>query len=165
MKTTDITRDQVIEFVKARHANTVLGKLGVEYTSFDPDAVTVEVPVSEALFQHAGIVHGGVYVLLAESVASTAAALTVDMTQVDVLGLEINANHLRAVTSGTVSATATAVHRGRMTHVYTVDVKDADGRLVCTSRCTLAIRPKAGDSHPAKDMAAKDMASTAESKT
>ncbi|MCP4502897.1 MAG: hotdog fold thioesterase [Deltaproteobacteria bacterium] len=138
----EVTRDQVIGFINERHPHTVLGKLGVEYTSFDPDSVTVEVDVSEGLFQHAGIVHGGIYVLLAESVASTAAALSCDMGKVEVLGLEINANHLRSVSEGRIRAVATAVHRGGMTHVYTVEVKDQRDRLICTSRCTLAIRQR-----------------------
>ena len=122
--------------------HTVHAALGIRFESFDPDALTVAVDVSEKLFQHGGIVHGGVYVLLAESAASTAAAFYVDITQNDVSGLAINASHLRKVTEGKLTATATPLHRGRTTHVYNVDVRDAQARLVSTCRCTLAIRPR-----------------------
>lgn len=141
-KATDEQRQKVIAFVKQRHANTVLGALNIEFTSFDPDAVSARADVGPHLMQHAGIVHGGIYVLLAESVASVAAALSVDTDNFDVMGLEINANHLRPVTSGDIEAIATPVHRGRTTHVYAIDVIDDQGRRVCTSRCTLAIKEK-----------------------
>ncbi len=120
----------------------MLGALGIDFTSFDPDAVCARVAVSDRLFQHAGIVHGGVYVLLAESVASVAAALSVDTTKFDVMGLEVNANHLRPVTHGAIEAIATPVHRGTATHVYAIDVFDDEGRRVCTSRCTMAVKEK-----------------------
>ena len=122
-------------------ARTVLGKLDVRITSYEPDAVTVETDVSERLFQHGGIVHGGVYVLLAESAASTAAACCVDITRFRVSGMEINANHLRSVTSGSLTAVASPIHRGQTTHVYGVEITDQDGRLISVGRCTMAIRP------------------------
>ena len=134
------TPDDVIQFIKDTHQNTVLAALDIRFVDFDPDAVALEVDVSERLFQNAGIVHGGVYVLLAESAASTAAALSVDVTRYRVAGQEINANHLRSVTEGTVRATARPVHRGSTSHVYAIDVTDQDGRLVCVSRCTIAVR-------------------------
>lgn len=121
-------------------ANTVLGALDVRITSYEPDAVTVETDVSDRLFQHGGIVHGGVYVLLAESAASTAAAVAVDITRFRVSGMEINANHLRSVTSGSLKAVATPVHRGQTTHVYGVEITDQDERLISVGRCTMAIR-------------------------
>ncbi len=122
-------------------ANTVLGALDVRITSYAPDAVTVETDVSDRLYQHGGIVHGGVYVLLAESAASTAAATCVDITRFRVSGMEINANHLRSVTSGSLKAVATPVHRGQTTHVYSVEITDQDERLISVGRCTMAVRP------------------------
>lgn len=135
------SREDLIAFIEEHHAKTVLGTLGVRYTSYEPDAVTVEVDADERLHQHAGIVHGGVYVLLAESAASTAAALSVNVLENRVAGQEINANHLRSAVSGTIRATARPIHRGKTTHVYNIDVTDQDGRLLCVSRCTVAIRP------------------------
>ena len=121
-------------------AETVLGALDIAITDWNHDALTVETEVSTRLFQHGGIVHGGVYVLLAESAASTAAALCVDVTKHRVSGMEINANHLRSVTAGRLRAVATPIHRGKTTHVYAIEITDGDGRLVSISRCTMAIR-------------------------
>lgn len=126
----------------AMDPHTVHGTLGVRLERVEATGVTVAVEVSERLFQHAGIVHGGVFVLLAESAASLCAAASVDLAQVEVAGMEINANHLRKVTQGTLRATARPLHRGSSSHVYGVEVKN-DDVLVCVARCTIAIRPRA----------------------
>jgi 1,4-dihydroxy-2-naphthoyl-CoA hydrolase len=132
---------ELVDWIKERHEGTVLGALDIEYTSFDPESVTLEVEVTERLFQHAGVVHGGVYVLLAESAASTAAALSVNIREVQVRGMAINANHLRAVQTGRLVARATPIHRGRSSHVYGIDVENASGDLVSVARCTIAVVP------------------------
>lgn len=134
------SREDVIEYIRHRDPHTVLATLGVEITRFDPDCTVAEVEVSERLFQHAGIVHGGVYVLLAESAASTAAALTVDVTRFRVAGQEISASHVRATTAGRLRAEARPLHKGRTALVYAIDVTN-DGKLVSTCRCTIAVRP------------------------
>lgn len=136
------SREDVIELIRRQEPHTVLATLGIEVTRFDPDQTVVETEVSERLFQHAGIVHGGVYVLLAESAASTAAALTVDVTRCRIAGQEISASHVRASTSGRLRAEARPVHKGRSSIVYVIDVTN-DGRLVSTCRCTIAVRPLA----------------------
>jgi 1,4-dihydroxy-2-naphthoyl-CoA hydrolase len=135
------TSDQVRQFVESRNEHTVFKPLDIRIDSFDPEAVTVSMPVDERHHQHAGILHGGLSVLLCESAASTAAALTVDMAKFTVAGLEINANHLRRVSQGRVTAVATPIHRGKTTHVYGVEVRDDEDRLVCVCRCTIAVRP------------------------
>ena len=138
------TRERLIEFLRARNEHTVYGALGIEIESFDPDAVTVALDVEDCHKQHAGILHGGVSLLMAEGAASIAAALTTDLATHSVVGMEINANHLRRVTGGRIRAVATPVHRGRRTHVYSVEVLDDQGRCVCVSRCTIACTPLAG---------------------
>lgn len=95
-------------------------------------------PVTEKHHQPFGVLHGGVSVVLAESVASIGAYLAAPEGHV-AMGIEINANHIRAVREGTVTAVATPVHRGRSTHVWQVEIRGAQGKLVCVSRCTLAI--------------------------
>jgi uncharacterized protein (TIGR00369 family) len=135
------SREQLIAYIEETLPATVLGTLGVRFASFDPDAVVVETDVTSRLFQSAGIVHGGVFVLLAESAASTAAALVVDITRFRVAGMEINANHLASVTGGTLRACARPIHRGSTTHVYGIEVRDDADRLVSIARCTVAIRP------------------------
>lgn len=133
------SREDVVAFIQRQDPHTILHALGVRIVAFDPACSVVEVDVNERLFQHAGIVHGGVYVLLAESAASIAAALSVDVTRYRVAGQEISASHLRASTAGTLRAEARPVHRGRTSLVYTVDVTN-DGRLVSSCRCTIAVR-------------------------
>ena len=134
------TKEELIAFMKERDPHTVLHVLGVRAVQTDAECSVVEVDVSERLFQHAGIVHGGVYVLLAESAASMAAALTVDVSRFRVAGQEISASHVRASTQGTLRAEARPIHKGRTSIVYTIDVTN-DGKLVSACRCTIAVRP------------------------
>jgi 1,4-dihydroxy-2-naphthoyl-CoA hydrolase len=134
------SREDLIAFFMEREPHTVHHALNIRTTNPDPDAFTVEVDVSERLFQHAGIVHGGIYVLLAESAASGAAAFTVDVTKYRVAGQEISASHVRASTSGVLRAVAKLVHKGRTQLVYSINVEN-DGRVVSIVRCTIAVRP------------------------
>jgi 1,4-dihydroxy-2-naphthoyl-CoA hydrolase len=140
MSVDDDRKRMLTQVIDAVHEDTVLGALGMRFTNLDKDEVTVEVDVGKHLFQHAGIVHGGVYVLLAESAASTAAALAVDILANRVTGMEINANHLLPVTEGALKATARPIHRGKTTHVYGIEVRDDKERLISIVRCTVAIR-------------------------
>lgn len=137
-----MNREDLIALIQARDAATVHGALGIRIESFGAEETVVAVDVSERLFQHAGVVHGGVYVLLAESAASVAAALSVDMERFEVAGMEINANHLKKVNSGILRATAQRLHRGRTSMVYGIEVTDEQGEKVCLSRCTIAIRER-----------------------
>jgi len=117
---------------------TLLETLGIVVTRADPDRVEATMPVTPAHHQPHGILHGGASVALAETVASVGASQGLAEGQ-RAVGLEINANHVRQVASGTVHAVATPLHRGRRTHVWQVEVRDEQGRLVCVSRCTVAI--------------------------
>lgn len=137
-----IDREALIEFIQARDPHTVHHALGIRIESFGAEETIVAVDVDERLFQHGGIVHGGVYVLLAESAASIAAACTVDIMTHDIAGMEINANHLRRVTTGTLRAIARPVHQGKSSLVFGIEVKDDGDALVCISRCTIAVRPR-----------------------
>jgi 1,4-dihydroxy-2-naphthoyl-CoA hydrolase len=137
-------RDELIGLIRARDQYTVFAALGIRVTSWDPEACAVAIDVDRRHLQHAGFMHGGISVLLAESAASLAAVLTVDMDANDVFGTEINASHLRPVTSGTVTATARPLRRGRTVHVYDVAVTDERGELVCASRCSVAVRSTVG---------------------
>ena len=113
--------------------------LGIELNVLSADKVVATMPVDDRTKQPFGLLHGGASAALAETVASLGAFMNVDpMTQAAV-GVELNANHLRAKTEGTVTATATPLHRGRTTHVWEIRIEDEDRRLICVSRCTLAI--------------------------
>ena len=117
--------------------------LGIEIVAFDRDRVVATMPVDHRTHQPFGLLHGGASVALAESVASLGAGLHVDRERQMVVGVEINANHVRAVRSGTVTAVGTPLHVGRTTQVWDVRISDERGRLVCVSRCTLAAVPRA----------------------
>lgn len=135
------THATLIEEMVERAAQGALATLGMRLEALDPDRVVVATDVDQRLFQSFGVVHGGIYVLMAESAASVAAGLSVDVSKYLTLGMSINANHLRPVSSGTLRAIATPIHRGKSTHVYHIDVVDQDDRKVSVSRCTIAIRP------------------------
>ena len=116
--------------------------LGIEILELAPERVVATMPVDRRTHQPFGILHGGASVALAETVASLGAWMNVDRDRYHAVGLEINANHLRAKSDGTVRATATPIHRGTTTHVWNIEIRDEQERLVCVSRCTMAIVPK-----------------------
>ena len=126
---------------------TLLTTLGMEIVEATRERVVARMPVGPRVHQPFGLLHGGASVALAETVASTAAWMNCDQSTEIVVGIEINANHLRSVRDGTVTATATPLHVGRRTQVWDVRIADEAGRTVCASRCTLAVvpRPARGD--------------------
>jgi 1,4-dihydroxy-2-naphthoyl-CoA hydrolase len=122
-----------------RQQQTLLSTLGIEITEASRERVVARMPVEPRVHQPFGLLHGGASVALAETVASTAGWMNIDQEKETVVGLEINANHLRAKRDGVVTATATPVHVGRRTHVWEVRIEDEHGKAVCVSRCTLAV--------------------------
>ena len=113
--------------------------LGIEVVELGAERVVCTMPVDRRTHQPFGLLHGGASVALAETVASLGAWMNVDRERQAAVGIEINANHLRSMRSGTVRAVGTPVHRGRTTHVWANEIRDEAERLVCLSRCTLAI--------------------------
>jgi uncharacterized protein (TIGR00369 family) len=111
-------------------------------TELSPSRVVATMPVDDRTRQPFGILHGGASVALAETVASLGATANVDRERFTAVGLEINANHIRAMSDGVVTATATPIHLGRSTQVWDIRIVDEAGRMVCVSRCTLAVRPR-----------------------
>ena len=116
--------------------------LGIVVEELGLDRVVATMPVDRRTHQPFGILHGGASVALAETVASLGAWINVDRDRFHAVGLEINANHMRAKADGIVRATAMPIHRGTTTHVWSIEIRDEEGRMVCVSRCTLAIVPK-----------------------
>jgi uncharacterized protein (TIGR00369 family) len=113
--------------------------LGLRLVHATRDEVVAELPVADVHLQPQGIVHGGVYSTIVESLASIAAALNLVEHGKHVVGLENNVSFLRAVRQGTLRARATPLHRGRSTHVWEVGVHDEQGRLVATGRVRLLV--------------------------
>ena len=126
----------------AQQQETLLSTLGIEIVEATKERVVATMPVGPRVHQPFGLLHGGASVALAETAASTAAGMNVDQASEIVVGIEINANHLRARQAGTVTATATPLHVGRRTQVWDVRIVDEEGRAVCASRCTLAVVPR-----------------------
>ena len=118
---------------------TLNEKLGIELVEISPERVVATMPV-EGNTQIYGLLHGGASVALAETVGSVASALHAAPDRVAV-GVDINATHHRAATSGIVTGTATAIHLGRTTAAYEVVITDEAGKRVCTSRITCALMP------------------------
>lgn len=116
--------------------------LGIEFTEVSKDSISATMPVDNRTVQPYGILHGGASVALAETLGSVAAHASIDFSKYQSVGLEINANHIRSVKSGKVTGTASPVHIGRSTHVWSIEIKNEEGQLVCTSRITMAIIEK-----------------------
>ena len=121
---------------------TLLSTLGIEIVEQTAERVVARMPVGPAVMQPFGLLHGGASVALAETIASMAAWMNVDRDKFNVVGIEINANHLRAVREGVVTGVALPINVGRRIQVWDVRITDDKGRMVCISRCTVAVVPK-----------------------
>ena len=110
--------------------------LGIEVTEIGDDYIVAKMPVTEKTKQPYGILHGGASCVLAESIGSTAAALSMDGSKKYPVGIEINANHISSPTEGFVHAKAVPVHIGSSTSVWNIDITDDAGKRVCYSRFT-----------------------------
>ena len=127
--------------VNAMSRNTMMATLGIRITEIGDDYVRGTLPVDARTHQPYGLLHGGASVALAETLGSFAAMLTLDPSVEAAVGLDINANHVRGVKSGTVTGTARALHLGRSTQVWEIRIEDERGKLVCISRLTMAVIP------------------------
>jgi uncharacterized protein (TIGR00369 family) len=133
----------VPDWVRAIAARGLAGALGIELLELTAQRVVATMPVDDRTRQPFGILHGGASIALAETVASLGAAAGIDRTRFTAVGLEINGNHLRPKMDGVVTATAVPVHVGRSTQVWSIEIRDEQERLVCISRCTMAVVERA----------------------
>lgn len=132
-----------LEHLQGMASRPTVGQLlGITFKELGPDYLVATMPVDERHHQPAGILHGGVSVVLAETLGSVASFLVVDPTKYNVVGLEVNANHLRPVKSGTVTGTCRPFHLGRTTHVWDIRIENEQGKAVCISRLTVAVIPR-----------------------
>lgn len=116
----------------------VIDLLDIDIVEAGPEGVTATMPVTSRHHQPFGVLHGGVSVVLAESAASIGGHLAAP-TGHTAVGLEVNANHVRPVREGRLTARATPLHTGRTTQVWRIEIRDEADRLVCASRCTLSV--------------------------
>ncbi len=115
-------------------------QLGIVVVLATPDKVVLSVEVGPKVHQPYGILHGGVSALMAEGAASIGGAVSVGPDQI-VVGTELNCSHLRSMTKGTLTATATPFRKGRSVHVWGIELRDDEDRLICVARCTLQVLP------------------------
>ena len=129
------------EQLNARNPGTLNEALGIRLTEIGDDFLRGTMPVDARTKQPFGLLHGGASVALAETLGSLGGWLALPPDGGRVVGLEINANHVRAVREGEVTGTARALHLGRATQVWEIRIEDGEGRLCCVSRITLAVVP------------------------
>ena len=122
--------------------NTITKVLGIEITDFGPDYFCGKMPVDHRTVQPYGLLHGGASAVLAESLGSIAGGMKVNRDTQTVVGVEINCNHLRSARDGWVYGKATPVKIGRKIHVWNIEIKNEDDKLVAVSRLTLAVIDK-----------------------
>ncbi len=129
--------------LNAQVGKGLTGLLGITFTKIGADFISAAMPVTPQHHQPLGLLHGGASVALAETLGSVAGWLTLDREKEMCLGLEINANHIRAMRTGLLTGTARPLHLGRTTQVWEIRMEEEDAKLVCISRITLAVRPLA----------------------
>ena len=122
-----------------RSVNTMMAFLGIRFTEITQDTMTATMPASDRTRQPLGIIHGGANVVLAETIASTAANAVIDSETYYCVGLEINANHIRSVKNGLVTGIARPIHLGRSTQVWLIDIYNEEGKITCASRMTASV--------------------------
>ena len=135
-----VTLDQL----KDRSKDTLMENLGIEYLEIGDDYLKARMPVDARTRQSAGILHGGASAALAETLGSVAAGMCVDREKKRIVGIEINANHIRPVTGGWVTAITTPIHVGNTTQIWEIRIYDEQEKLVCISRLTVANTDRRG---------------------
>ena len=134
-----------LEVINGWSRNTLMAHLAIECVAVGDDSIVARMPVDQRTHQPMGLLHGGASMALIESIGSMGSCLLIDLQTEQPVGIEINANHVRSVTSGFVRGTGRLVHAGKRTHLWQVDIhEEATGKLVCTGRLTVMVVPKAG---------------------
>ena len=128
------------ELIKRTAENELMQFLGVKIVETEPDRVVLSMEVTPKVHQYVGILNGGVSMYLAETAASIGVVASADLTKVTPVGVEINANHIRAVSKGTITVTATPIFPGRTMSIWQIDITNDKGKLVCTGRCSVLLQ-------------------------
>jgi uncharacterized protein (TIGR00369 family) len=128
------------ELIKLTAENELMKFLGVKVEVAEADRVVLSMEVTTKVHQYVGIMNGGVSLYLCETAASIGVVMGSDLTKVTPVGIEINANHLRAVSKGVIKVEATPLYAGRTMSVWSIEIRDARAKLVCTSRCSILLR-------------------------
>ena len=135
----EFSSEELVARINTTREGSVWEVLDIKLLSAEKDKVVATMPIGPNHRQQVGYLHGGVSVVLAESIASLGTIMNIDPSRQMAFGLEINANHLRPKRDGQLTAVATPFHRGRKTHVWDIRITDEQDKLVCISRCTVAV--------------------------
>lgn len=135
-------RLKMLELANKITKNTLMETLEITYTDVGEDFLVATMPVTSKIHQPMGLLHGGATVALAESVGSAASHLLIDAKEFEVRGIEITANHVKSVSSGIVTATASVIHKGKTTHLWKIEVRDENENLVSFCKLTNIVLPK-----------------------
>lgn len=140
-----LTFSTPIELVNQFAKKTLVSNLGIQFTAIGDGFVEASMPVDERTFRPGGFLHGGANLALAETVAGLGSMLEIDPEEFDVLGIQVSANHIGSAAGGTtVFARAEVVHCGTQTHVWNVEIRNGNGKLVSTARVTNMIVKRNG---------------------
>ncbi len=134
-----IRKDTPLDKLNAFNKNTMLDHLDIQITDLGDDYIIGTMPVDSRTHQPMGLLHGGATLTLIESLGSIGSSLIVDMSKHNIVGIEINANHISSAKSGIVTGKASILHCGRTTHIWKVDVHDENQKLICTGRLTTLV--------------------------
>ncbi|MDZ4667592.1 MAG: hotdog fold thioesterase [bacterium] len=135
-----VNHEQIsLEALNNRGKNTLSEWIGIEFCELGPDFLVAKMPVDHRTIQPLGVVNGGAFCALAETVGSTAANLCLDRSKFVAVGLDINANHLKSARKEFVFGTAKPFHIGKTTQVWEIKITDSEGSLCCISRLTMAV--------------------------
>ena len=135
-------KQEKIQRVNDSIQNTMSSTIGIEITDIDNDFICGKMPVDERTIQPFGLLHGGASVALAETLGSIAGGIKVYPNNETVVGIEINANHLKSARDGWVYGKATPIRIGKKIQVWNIEISNDSGDLICVSRLTLAVIPK-----------------------
>lgn len=138
----NLDKTELLKRANASSRNTLMETLNIKYTDIGDDFVVAEMPVTPAVHQPAGLLHGGANAALAESVGSLGSFIILGDPEAGVVGIEVNANHIKSVRSGKVIARGEMLHKGRTTHVWEIKIRDESGTLLSVCRLTNLILSK-----------------------
>ncbi len=130
------------ELIKRTAENELMQFLGVKIVETAADRVVLTMEVTPKVHQYVGIMNGGVSLYLAETAASIGVVASADLTKVTPVGVEINANHIRAVSKGLITVVATPIFPGRTMSIWQIDITNDKGKLVCTGRCSVLLQKR-----------------------
>lgn len=133
------------ELIQRTEENELIKFLGVKIEVAEPDRAVLTMEVTPKVHQYLGIMNGGVSLYLCETAASIAAVGSADLSKFSPVGIEINANHLRAVSKGIITIEAKPIYVGRSMTVWNIEITNDRGKLVCTSRCSIMMRKGAAE--------------------